>query len=535
MCSQSAVNHIPMHMHRRLITDVLRGELNTSNVFVHSDGGCVISCNMGVYKLASTEGEAAALSLYAGVDMDFAGCSYSQLAAEITAGRVPMSELDRAVANVLRVKFATGLFDREANVSQRTPAEIDTPHARAIAREAAEQSIVLLINKELAMASAATRDGPPVKALPLVLSGAGSVGSMLLAGPLIDDVNSQNGGYSHAGAPTTTILQAARAAAASGGFTLTSLLGTTNGTSGPGDVAGYNTSAIDATVAAAANVDVAVLVLGDDIRTCAEMGDRSSLGLLGGQPELLRRVSLVAKKTVVVLIGGRQLTFESGLCVDSKKKNSKKTAQDKSTAETSLIPLSNRGLANARVEAESNEDDSGGGVGGGGVGGVTFPWDPSESFGAACEQPSLLANVSALLAAWRPGCEGGTALFNLLSGAVNPSAHLSVAWPRSVGGIGSQVPYLQQFALHYREDYQDEPTSPLFRFGYGLSYSNLTSSPPRLVTSPPNSTVAPDSTVVVEVDVTNHDAVRDASTVVQVRNARLNNHFFLRCRRLILD
>lgn len=96
---------------------------------------------------------------------------------------------------------------------------------------------------------------------------------------------------------------------------------------------------------------------------------------------------------------------------------------------------------------------------------VAFPWDPSESFGAACSQPSLLANVSALLAAWRPGAEGGPALFNLLGGAVNPSGRLSVAWPRSVGGIGSQVPYLQQFALHYREQYQDEPTTPLFRFG----------------------------------------------------------------------
>eukprot|EP01047_Picozoa_sp_COSAG01_P090332 COSAG01_NODE_22207_length_867_cov_0.690104_2_plen_82_part_01 len=47
-----------------------------------------------------------------------------------------------------------------------------------------------------------------------------------------------------------------------------------------------------------------------DIKTCAEMGDRSSLSLLGGQPELLQRVSRVARKTVVVLIGGRPLTFQ---------------------------------------------------------------------------------------------------------------------------------------------------------------------------------------------------------------------------------
>ena len=65
--------------------------------------------------------------------------------------------------------------------------------------------------------------------------------------------------------------------------------------------------------------DVAVLVLGDNLQTCAEMGDRSSLSLLGGQQELLRRVSTVAKKTVVVLIGGRQLTFESGYCVEKPK------------------------------------------------------------------------------------------------------------------------------------------------------------------------------------------------------------------------
>ena len=50
-----------------------------------------------------------------------------------------------------------------------------------------------------------------------------------------------------------------------------------------------------------------------------------------------------------------------------------------------------------------------------------------ETFSAAWAQFSLkgsrelLANVSALMAAWRPGCEGGPALLNLLSGATNPS------------------------------------------------------------------------------------------------------------------
>eukprot|EP01043_Picozoa_sp_COSAG02_P037700 COSAG02_NODE_2849_length_7902_cov_2.924773_3_plen_306_part_00 len=205
------------------------------------------------------------------------------------------------------------------------------------------------------------------------------------------------------------------------------------------------------------------------------MGDRSSLSLLGGQQELLRRVSAVAKKTIVVLVGGRPLTFEIGSC-DAKKGN-----------------------ADLEIPPATVQD------------GVAFPWDPSESFGAACSQPSLLANVSALLAAWRPGAEGGPALFNILSGAVNPSAHLAVAWPRSVGGIGSQVPYLQQYALHYREQYQDEPTTPLFRFGYGLSYANVSSSAPRVV----NPNVSHADTIDIAVDITNHSP-RAATTVLQI-------------------
>lgn len=121
MASQSAVNHVPMHCHKRLINDVLRGEYNASKIFVHSDGGCVISCIRSVYHMAETEGEAASLALQAGVDMDFAGCSYSQLAAEVEAGRVPIDALNRAVANVLRVKFLTGLFDKPANVPNQVP------------------------------------------------------------------------------------------------------------------------------------------------------------------------------------------------------------------------------------------------------------------------------------------------------------------------------------------------------------------------------------------------------------------------------
>jgi beta-glucosidase len=246
MASQSAVNHIPMHCHKRLITDVLRKELNASDIFVHSDGGCVISLIKGVYRMAATEGQAAALALGAGVDMDFAGCSYSQLAPEIKAGRVPVADLDRAVSNILRVKFATGLFDRPTNISTDVAAALDLDAFEKTARDAAHQSITLLLNNvnkvnnvdrfnnnnaqqqlsdkpvpsnpsaagdSSAPTAAAGDSSAPTPALPLVFGGVNGIKSMLLAGPLIDDVQAQEGGYSHpepAGRPTVTILAAAQ-------------------------------------------------------------------------------------------------------------------------------------------------------------------------------------------------------------------------------------------------------------------------------------------------------------------------------------
>ncbi|PPA69874.1 beta-glucosidase BglX [Jeotgalibacillus proteolyticus] len=85
----------------------------------------------------------------------------------------------------------------------------------------------------------------------------------------------------------------------------------------------------------------------------------------------------------------------------------------------------------------------------------------------------------AILEAWYPGSEGGNAVADLLFGHVNPSGKLSMSFPVNVG----QVPvYYNHFNTgrpkgapdaqeHYVSDYMDAPNSPLFPFGYGLSYT----------------------------------------------------------------
>jgi beta-glucosidase len=87
----------------------------------------------------------------------------------------------------------------------------------------------------------------------------------------------------------------------------------------------------------------------------------------------------------------------------------------------------------------------------------------------------------AVLEAWFPGSEGGAAIADILTGAVNPSARLTMSFPQSVG----QVPvYYNHFNTgrpinpdntenRYVSQYIDSPNEPLFPFGYGLSYTTF--------------------------------------------------------------
>lgn len=98
-------------------------------------------------------------------------------------------------------------------------------------------------------------------------------------------------------------------------------------------------------------------------------------------------------------------------------------------------------------------------------------------------------HVPAILEAWEPGTEGGNAVADILFGDVNPGGKLPVTFPRS----GSHAPMYYAHTLshqpeghpQYTSRYWDSPTSPLFPFGFGLSYtsfafSNLTLSAPQV-------------------------------------------------------
>jgi beta-glucosidase len=86
-------------------------------------------------------------------------------------------------------------------------------------------------------------------------------------------------------------------------------------------------------------------------------------------------------------------------------------------------------------------------------------------------------HVPAIVEAWYPGSQGGNAVADVLFGDANPGGHLPVSWPRSTGQVPiyynhnrTQAP---EDAPDFKSRYWNELSSPLFPFGYGLSYTSF--------------------------------------------------------------
>ncbi len=85
-------------------------------------------------------------------------------------------------------------------------------------------------------------------------------------------------------------------------------------------------------------------------------------------------------------------------------------------------------------------------------------------------EPWMVDQVDALIEAWEPGSFGGKALAEIIFGKVNPSGKLPVTIPRNEGQIQMVYNYKPSMYFHH---YLDEAESPLFPFGFGLSYTSF--------------------------------------------------------------
>ncbi|MGA2986528.1 MAG: glycoside hydrolase family 3 C-terminal domain-containing protein [Terriglobia bacterium] len=82
-------------------------------------------------------------------------------------------------------------------------------------------------------------------------------------------------------------------------------------------------------------------------------------------------------------------------------------------------------------------------------------------------------HVPALVEAWEPGERGGEAVADVLFGNYNPSGRLAISVPRHSGQLPVYYNYKPSKAYWMRRGYADMPSTPLYPFGYGMSYTNF--------------------------------------------------------------
>ena len=406
MVSFNEISGTPSHANRWLLTDVLRDEWQFDGTVVSDWNGVVELIPHGV---AADRAAAGALALHAGVDIDMVSQIYVRdLAALVRAGRVPMTEVDDAVGRVLRLKYRLGLFadPYHGASAARTRSVSLTADNRALARQAARESIVLLENRG--------------NVLPLRRD----IGTIAVVGALADDSVASIGAWAARASDTsaTTVLDGIR-----GIVSPKTRVVYARGASPASD----DTSGIAEAVRVARQSSVAVVVIGESRDMSGEASSRASLDLPGAQLRLAQAVWASGTPTVVVLMNGRPLAIS---------------------------------------------------------------W--------------LRDHVPAIVETWFGGVEAGNATADVLFGAYNPGGKLPVTFPRSVG----QVPIYYAHTNtgrpssadnQYTSKYLDLPWTPLYPFGYGLSYTTFTLGAPRLSAR----VLRPGESLDVIVDVANTGAV----------------------------
>lgn len=107
----------------------------------------------------------------------------------------------------------------------------------------------------------------------------------------------------------------------------------------------------------------------------------------------------------------------------------------------------------------------------------------------------IATEANAILEGWYLGEQGGNAVADILFGDVNPGGKLPVTFPRSVG----QLPFTYNHKPSARRGYLFADATPLYPFGYGLSYSKFEMSAPKLSSA----SISKDGSVTVSVTVKN--------------------------------
>jgi beta-glucosidase len=288
MSAFNSLNGVPASANPFTLRQVLREEWGFRGV-VDSDWESVREVIQ--HGIANDRATAARKAFLAGVDMDMASSVYhDHLGQLVSSGQVPQERLDESVRNVLRLKFALGLFEHPYADEAREAQAMLRPDGVSLARTAAERSFVLLKNSP----------GPNNAPL-LPLSNSGQ--RIALIGPLADDLPSALGSWAGLGRGEDVVSFQAALAKHVGEQNLIHLKGV-------GATGGGSDEDLAAAVAASGRADVVILALGEPGgEMTGEATSRAFSDCPGVNRSCSRKSSPQENRWFSVLFSGRPLTL----------------------------------------------------------------------------------------------------------------------------------------------------------------------------------------------------------------------------------
>ncbi len=258
------INGVPCSVNKWLLTNILREKWRFDGMTV-SDANAIAECvNHGI---AEDKSDASRQAIEAGMDMDMSSNSYSESLVQLVQNGVVKEEvLDRAVADVLRIKCELGLFEHPYQTSEeREKEELLKPEYRTLARETAGKSMVLLKNEGVLPLKNGTRVG--------------------VVGGLADNRGEMTGAWAIGANPEECI----------------SIVDACN-VQGIDYIYTKNLEEIE-------NCDVVVVSLGETKDQSGEAASRSDITIPEEQMELLDELVKSGKPVIIVLFNGRPLAL----------------------------------------------------------------------------------------------------------------------------------------------------------------------------------------------------------------------------------
>ena len=282
MTSFNEIDGIPSTGNKWLLKNILRDEWGWNGMVVtdwNSAG------EMIAHGFSRDLKHTAEQAVNAGVDMDMMSYGFIQYVEELVAeGKISEKEIDRAVRNILKLKFELGLFENPY-IDETAAAKVNyAPEHLEAAKQCAIESAILIQNKK--------------NVLPL-----DKAKTILVTGPLADAPYEQMGTWAFDGQKEHTVTP------------LTALRQEYDVIWEPGlkYSRDKNTKDFAKVRKAASKADAVVVFVGEEAILSGEAHSLSNLDLQGAQSELIAEVAKAGKPVVVVVMAGRPLTIERDL------------------------------------------------------------------------------------------------------------------------------------------------------------------------------------------------------------------------------